>query len=313
MVNLIGWVKNNRLAAALLVIVAYFALKQLGGGISRQVSYDMMAESGRSSGIANPQMLGQAAPGISLPDYKSLLPIPPVEPDAPPTAGQDRMVIRDTNLSMLVKDVGEVIGRIEAAAGSLGGYMVNSYVARPEGASNGSIVIRVPADQRAEVLNQIRAMGVKVISESVSGRDVTDQYQDLDARIATLETTKAKFESIMETADEVQDILQVQREIINLQTQIDSYKGQQLYLSQSASLTLISVSLSTDELALPYAPDNAWRPEVIFKRAVRALVGDLRGIGESLIWIAVYTPLWLPVLIGILWYRRRQTRKSLTA
>jgi len=109
----------------------------------------------------------------------------------------------------------------------------------------------------------------------------------------------------MSKAYSVTDLMTVQRELINLQSQIDSLKGQQKYLEQSAKLTKITIYLSTDELSLPYAPTNEWRPTVIFKEAVRSLLTFLRGIAGFLIWLVVYSPIIAPV-IGIIWFVRRR-------
>jgi hypothetical protein len=148
-----------------------------------------------------------------------------------------------------------------------------------------------------------------VVDENVSGRDVTDQYVDLEARLTTLNKTKAKFEEILDRATQVQDLLNVQRELINLQSQIDSIKGQQQYLSQSAKLSKVTVYLSTDEFALPYSPGQPWRPNVVFKLAVRSLVSTLRGAGTAAIWIGVYSPIWAPIL-AVIWVIKKKTSKS---
>ena len=148
--------------------------------------------------------------------------------------------------------------------------MVNKNLNQPEGAATGSIIIRIPEEKREATLIEIRKAGVKVISENVSGYDVTDQYVDIGERIAQLERTKAKIEEIMSKATRVADLIDIQNQLNYIQQQIDSYRGQQKYLEQTAKLTRITVWLATDELALPYTPDESWRPEVIFKNAVRS-------------------------------------------
>ena len=55
------------------------------------------------------------------------------------------------------------------------------------------------------------------------------------------------------------------------QSQIDSYKGQQDALKKNAQLAKLTIYLSTDEIALPYAPSETFRPQIIFKLAVRGI------------------------------------------
>jgi hypothetical protein len=110
----------------------------------------------------------------------------------------------------------------------------------------------------------------------------------------------------LEKAEKVQDILQVQRELINLHQQIDNLKGKQKYLQSNAQMAKVTVYLSTDELALPYSPTHPWRPKVIFKQAVRSLIGTVRLAGTAFIWVGVYSIIWLPLLL-VAWLIKRRT------
>jgi hypothetical protein len=225
-----------------------------------------------------------------------------------PSEDPNRLVITDTSLSLLVKDVSATITGIQSTATSLGGFLVDSNLSKPESAASGSITVRIPSDKLPEALSAFKDFAVKIVSESVYGSDVTDSYTDLSARLEVLTKTKAKFEQILDQAVTVPDLLQVQRELTNLQAQIDNLKGQQKYYEQSAKLSKITVYLSTDELSLPYAPTNAWRPAVIFKTAVRSLVGTARSLGSALIWLAVYSPIIL--FAGIIYVRFIKKKKQ---
>ncbi|MFN4213127.1 MAG: DUF4349 domain-containing protein, partial [Microgenomates group bacterium] len=176
---------------------------------------------------------------------------PPQEP--PPTADlKNRLVIKESYLSLVVNNVVEAQKQIIKKAESLGGYMVSSDLNNPQEAAYATVIIRLPSKKLDQILQYCRHLSVKVISENLQGQDVTDQYVDIEARLSTLYKTKVKFEEIMEKAFKIEDILNIQREIINLQSQIDSLKGQKQYLEQSAKLAKLTIYLSTDELALPY-------------------------------------------------------------
>jgi hypothetical protein len=227
-----------------------------------------------------------------------------------PSESTNRIIIQDTSLSLQVKDVSKTITEIEDVAKNLGGFLINSSLSKPQGAASGNISVRIPEDKRKEALTSFKNMSVKVVSESVVGNDVTDQYVDLEARLEVLYKTKIKYEEILQKAEKVTDLLSVQRELISLQTQIDNLKGQQKYYEQSAKLSKIVMYLSTDELSLPYAPTNEWRPMVIFKEAVRSLVSTFRGIGSLVIWAVVYVPVIIPVILIIWFIKRKKQLKS---
>lgn len=224
-----------------------------------------------------------------------------------PSESTNRIVIQDTSLSLQVKDVTKTINDIEETTQKLGGFLINSNLSKPEGAASGNISIRIPEEKRKEALTAFKNMAVKVVSESVTGNDVTDQYADLDARLEVLYSTKNKYEDILDRADQISDILAVQQQLTNLQNQIDNLIGQQKYYEQSAKLSKIVIYLSTDELSLPYAPTNEWRPTVIFKEAVRSMIGTFRSIGSLIIWAVVYVPIII-VFVSIIWLIKRIKR-----
>lgn len=227
-----------------------------------------------------------------------------------PSESADRLVIQDTGLSLQVKDVVKTIDEIETKTKEYGGFLINSRLSKPEGAASGNISVRVPEDKRKEAMAAYKNMAVKVVSESVNGTDVTDQYTDLQARLDVLLKTKMKFEDILDRATAVKDLLDVQQQLISLQSQIDNVKGQQKYYEQSAKLSKITIYLSTDELALPYAPTNEWRPVVVFKEAVRSFVGAIRNIGNLIIWSVVYSPIIVPIFFVIRYIKRKRKNQQ---
>jgi hypothetical protein len=229
---------------------------------------------------------------------------------AAPSESIDRIIIQDTSLSLQVKDVGKVITEIEDTTKKLGGFLINSSLSKPEGAASGNISVRIPEEKRKEALLSFKNMSVKVVSESVVGNDVTDQYVDLEAHLEVLNKTKIKYEDILQKAEKVDELLSVQRELTSLQGQIDNLKGQQKYYEQSAKLSKVVIYLSTDELALPYAPTNEWRPTVIFKDAVRSLIQTFRGLGSLIIWAVVYIPVIIPIILIIWFIKRKKQLKS---
>jgi len=238
--------------------------------------------------------------GMRLPDV-----IAPQQEAPPTTDVSTRLVVNDSYLSLLVNNVEETQSKIIDTAKSLGGYMVESNLANPQDNATSTVVVRVPSANFQAALRSFRGFSVKVITENLSGQDVTDQYVDNQARLDTLNKTKAKFEEILQKATAVQDILEVQRELINLQSQIDAIKGQQQYLEKNAEMSKITIYLSTDEFALPYAPSDSWRPGVIFKQAVRSVIAHVRQLGTLVIWLAVYSVVWIPLLLIFLFLKKK--------
>ncbi|MGI5825964.1 MAG: DUF4349 domain-containing protein [Patescibacteria group bacterium] len=296
-----GWIKRNPLASILITVALYLILKTL-------------------LGIFSVNSIALKSSGIQLDGYGSLdsaLPLSVVERSesispsrVAPTTREDRLVFQESSMSLVVKNVRQTADEVIAKTKDLGGYMVSSTLNQPEEAPYATIVLRVPAKELNTALDFFRQSAIKVTYENLNGRDVTDEYVDVAARLQTLQKTKVKFEEIMDKAVRTQDILDAQREIINVQSQIDALKGRQDYLEKTAELARVSLNLSTDEFALPYAPKTAFRPEVIFKQAVRSLVETLRGFAKTSIWVAVYGVIWVPILFIVLFLRKRKLKRQ---
>ncbi len=282
------------MASVIFLIVAYFLTKQYFG--VRPLSLRSPSNYG----------IGGAPESASLKSMGSVSSLPLPSDNYAPTTTTDRMVVQESNLSLVVKDVRESSDKVIEHAKSIGGYMVSSSLSQPEEAPYAYVVLRIPADKLKATVDYFRSLSLKVSSENLLGTDVTDQYTDLNAHLETLNQTKSKFEEILRKAIEVQDILTVQREMISLQSQIDSIKGQQLYLEKTAQLAKISLHLSTDEFSLPYAPSGKFRPAVIFKQAVRSMVSLLRWLAKVLIWVGVFSVLWIPALLVVRYSKKRK-------
>lgn len=302
---MINWIKRNKLATLLIVILLVFVAKDFfssffGVNLLRKSYQAPVSELGGFGDVDFSPSTGRGGVGV--------LPIPGRE--YAPAETEERLVVEESSMSMVVSAVRETSDKVVDYAKSVNGYMVSTSLTNPEEAPFATVVVRIPADNFRSALDYFRSLSVKVTSENIRGTDVTDEYVDIEARLKTLEKTKVKFEEIMDKAARIQDILNVQRELITLQNQIDTLKGRQKYLEQTAKLAKITVYLSTDELALPYAPTDRFRPKVIFKQAIRSLVRTLRDVAKILIWLGVYSIVLIPVAFIVFFIRKRKKKAS---
>jgi hypothetical protein len=285
--NILTWIRGNKLLVVAIIVILYLLRNST---MIRPISYSSrafmnldQAQSGVAMGVPSLSMSKQATESYDA--------SPRPESVAP---GGPRMVSRDASMSIVVSKVAETQTQMIMLAEKAGGFMVNASTSSPEESSSGNFTVRVPSDKLTEVMTAYRKMGVKVASEQITGVDITDQYTDMQARLAPLKDTYAQFDQLRREAGTIEEKMNLLSQLQNLQGQIDSLVGQQKYLENTANTSRITVYLSADEYDLPYAPAGSWRPEVIFKQAVRDLVTTLRGLGTWLIGVAVYSVIWLP-------------------
>lgn len=232
---------------------------------------------------------------------------------SPPTTdvpAEKRLVIKNGSMAIVVTDVKESLRQIQEAAEAKGGYVVDSTLSYPTEQAYGSITVRIPADKLDDVMIRVRNLALKVSSEQSKADDVTDEYVDLSSRLKNLQATEAQFLEIMKKAGTVEETLQVQSELSNVRGEIEQTKGRMDYYEKSAAMALLQVNVALDEGSLPltYAPEQQWHPAIVFKRATRSMLGNLRSLGNAAIWLGVYAIIWVPVLLLVIWYRRRRAK-----
>jgi hypothetical protein len=163
----------------------------------------------------------------------------------------NRKIIRNGELALETQAPIEAQQRITSIAEAHGGFVVTSdFRQNPSGSESRpgqtlTVVARVPATQFSSALEQIRAVGERVIQEKVTGQDVTEEYLDLEARIRTQKALEAQFLEIMKQARKVEEALNVQRELASVRTDIERLEGRHRFLDNQASLSTITVTLAT--------------------------------------------------------------------
>ncbi|MFZ2189194.1 MAG: DUF4349 domain-containing protein [Candidatus Magasanikiibacteriota bacterium] len=231
------------------------------------------------------------------------------EDSVPVSPTQDRLIIKTGSISMVVENVRETIAKISEYTKQKGGFVVSSNVDKVGVAPYGEIVVRIPVTVFDSGVTDVKAMG-EVESEMVNGQDVTEEFVDLDSQLKNLRATETQFLQIMQRAVKIEDVLAVQRELTWVRRDIETMMGRMKYLKDSASLSTLTIYLSTDPDVLPTVDDtNKWKPWAEVKSAVRSLIGVGKGLVNFAIWLVVYIPLWFVIGL-VVWLIVRIIKKK---
>ena len=163
-------------------------------------------------------------------------------------AAQERIIVRTVKMELVVDSVPDKVDRIAGLAQDMGGWMVFSDRSAVHW---GNVSVRVPAQQLDEAIRRIRSLAIRVDSESSTSQDVTDEYVDSTARLRSLRATEEALLNLLNQATDVEDALDVQRELAQLQAEIESLAGRIKFLQQTAAFSLINVDLTLAPQALP--------------------------------------------------------------
>ena len=231
----------------------------------------------------------------------------------------NRMIVKNSDLRLLVDDTNTAIDRTTQIVGDSGGYIVSSRVWFQDYGEHqlkyASVTLGVPVDEFEKVLSRLRGLAIEVRDETASGDDVTDQYVDLQSQLTTLEATRERVKSFLDEAKNVDEALRINQELANLDSQIEQIKGRMNYLNDRSAYSTITINFEPELPELAPAPVKGWNPGVVVEDAVKALTTAYQGVAEFMIWIlVVILPIVLPptLLLWGLWkLLARKTMKTL--
>jgi len=232
----------------------------------------------------------------------------PAPVQAAPQGGRDgseRLIVRDGTMVMIVEDTRASRDEIQKLVDSMadaGAFVVSS--SESDSGQDGQPVIymslRVPVASFGSVMDALEKMAVRVLSRQEQSQDVTAEYVDQAARLQQLETARQRLLEIMKEAKTTDDLLRVESQLTQRETEIEALKGRVQYLSQTARLSSIQVELRPSVLNQPVV-EGGWNPAETGRLAAGRLVESLRNFADFLITFAIATLPWL-VVVGLVVY-----------
>ncbi len=281
---------------ALIIFVPYFTMNGWRSGMMNTWRSDDDRISFRSVASTASDESG-ASQGVMMYDYA----LETATPATQNAIGTEQRVIKTGSIEMTAEDVSDTVTDIGALAAAAGGFVQSSTLSEDEqGQSSGYITVRVPSAAFETTMTDIKALGVHVDNESVSGEDVTAQYIDIEARLSAAQAQEAQYLIILEDASTVGEVLAVQEHLATVRSEIESLQGQLTYLADRTDLSTISVSIS-EETTPGTAGDTKFDPERDANNAIDFVITLGQQFLSALIWIAIVGAA-IGVPVGIIWF-----------
>ena len=208
--------KRMALAASALVVLVACATGGDGGG---------------GGGSAEAPELGsgiQSAPEV---EGAPAIPLPGVRPT----------VIKTATLRLEVEPGGapEAMSSVTGVASSHGGFILHS---ESIAADEATVTIRVPSRRFEAALAEVRALG-DVERSVVDGRDVSEEFVDLEARLRNLQAEQAVMLRLFDQAATIPDTIRVQEEVSAVQLQIEQIRGRLRFLRDQTAFGTLTVTI----------------------------------------------------------------------
>ena len=230
----------------------------------------------------------------------------------------ERLVVKRAEMRVSVADPAEAMRTVVQWAESMQGYVVNSnqWNSTSDGQTyiNASVMVRVPAERLDEMMQKVRDLAADpktgVLSETVTGEDVTAEYVDSQARLRNLKAAEAQLVELLDQAPDLEYTLDIFRELTEIRSQIEVLEGRIKYLEESAALSALSVEFVA-EASLQPLQIGPWKPAGVAKEAIQTLVKVAQDVGTALIkFVIIWVPFLLPIGLIVYFVRKRPKKRK---
>jgi len=151
-----------------------------------------------------------------------------------------------SNVTLQADSVSTVYAQAVAIAYSSGGYVADST----ESNTTALVVMRVPAAGFQGALTEVQGLGT-LVSISSSSNDVTVQYTDLNATLASLHAEQTSLLAILGQSTNINSTLNVESRIQGVDQQINSVQSEILQTKTLVSYATISAFVEEKAKASP--------------------------------------------------------------
>ena len=183
------------------------------------------------------------------------------------------------------------------------GIYVGSSTSVPSGEpASGQVSFRVPVDAFEPVLRELKGLGT-YRGEKSSTDDVTNQYVDLNGQLAAWRAQERVYLRLLDRAKSVTDVIAVQNQLQQVQSNIERLQGQLNYLEDQSSFSTIVLQLSEPGAAGP-AGEPAGRLARAWATAVNGLGVMAAAVLVALVWLTPLAVVAGLVLLGLRALRR---------
>ncbi len=247
----------------------------------------------------------QAARLAAVPAPPVLAPATSGEDGTAQTQPQDRLIIRNGTINLMVESVENRLADIRAITAQAQGLVFSSNTQFEGAELVATVTIQVPAAAFDDVMGRLRKLAVKVVSENSTSQDVTAEYTDLTSQLKNLQVQEEQLRLLMGRATTVDETLTVQRELGQVRGDIEKTQGRMNYLSHHAELSSIVVTLAPRALV---ATPEGWQPANTAERAWTASLTTLAQVADFFISVVVFSWWLIPFVLLGAWLLRGRWR-----
>lgn len=162
--------------------------------------------------------------------------------DNKPTIGKKK-IIKDGNITIKAHDINITKKRIDNLLKKWNAYYESEDLQNNDQIISYNLKIRIPAINFEKFILGIENGKDDIESKNIQTRDVTEEYVDIETRLANKRDYLKRYKELLSKASTVKDILAIEENIRALQEEIESKEGRLNYLSDQVSFSTLNINL----------------------------------------------------------------------
>ncbi|MBK8981878.1 MAG: DUF4349 domain-containing protein [Ignavibacteria bacterium] len=228
----------------------------------------------------------------------------PLIPEAFETSEpNERMFIRKGNIELETDNFSVAENKISDIVKEYNGYVTaSSTKLNAAGKKQGSILARVPASNFDSFLKSLAAAG-NIMSQNISGDDVTSEYIDLTARMNTQRELEKRLLDLLNTKTAgLSDVVDVEEKLSAVREKIESTEGRMNFLKNQSAYSTLNISLYEPSM-LQTASGSGFLYEL--ENSVKEGLQGFMGVFSFMITFIISSlPLIAMMLLAIYFFRK---------
>ena len=269
-----------------------------GGAASSTASYDMAVESAAeyAAGAVVAEENGANQSSLS------------------PQTGSDRKIVYTASMRMESTRFDDARAALLAAVEDCGGYLesTDQSGSAKEGSRWVYYTVRVPAVKYTAFLEQAGQAG-SVLNLNESAQDITLEYVDVQARLESLESKKARLEALADKAETTADLLEIENQLTEVQYQLESYTRQMKVMDNQVDYCTVDISLREVATLTPTGVSFGERIADAFTGGWTAFAAFVQDAVVAIIYnlpLLIIFGILAAVLVPVLRKRRQNKRRK---
>ena len=230
-------------------------------------------------------------------------------------AQADRKLIKTVELNAETEHYDALITALDETITALGGYTESRQTGRYGNENRWStMTIRIPAEHLGQFLTHV-GENANVLSTSETTLDVTVQYADTEAKIATLETEQARLLELLAQAQNLSEILEIEARLSDVTYELERYESRKRGYDNQVTYATVNLSLTEVQTLTPLEEPTVW------ERISTGFSDSLQGVSDGFVnsfvvlvagspYFAVYGCVIALVLFLVRKFRRKKQKKG---